>query len=148
MIELSDVTLTYPDGDSRITAVDRVSLTVRPGTVVGITGPSGSGKSSLLAIASTLISADSGRVVVAGEDATQLSLTGRARLRRERLGIVFQQSNLLASLTATDQLVLMGEIAGRRRDSAGRIAVTKKAAGLLAAVGLSCLLYTSPSPRD
>ncbi|MBF0745999.1 ATP-binding cassette domain-containing protein, partial [Micrococcus yunnanensis] len=60
MVHLDDITLTFPDGDRRITAVDRVSLTARP----GITGPSGSGKASLLAVAATLIRPDSGRVLV------------------------------------------------------------------------------------
>ena len=60
MISLNDITLTFPDGDERITAVDNVTLTAHPGTVTGITGPSGSGKSSLLAVAATLIRPDSG----------------------------------------------------------------------------------------
>ena len=62
MIRLNDITLTFPDGDSRVTAVDGVSLTAHPGTVTGITGPSGSGKSSLLAVAGTLLRPDSGAV--------------------------------------------------------------------------------------
>ncbi|HET7742253.1 MAG TPA: ATP-binding cassette domain-containing protein, partial [Mycobacterium sp.] len=59
-LHLDDVTLTYPDGDQRLTALDRVSLTAEPGTLTAIVGPSGSGKSSLLAVAATLITPDSG----------------------------------------------------------------------------------------
>ncbi|CAM5553423.1 Sulfate/thiosulfate import ATP-binding protein CysA [Streptomyces tanashiensis] len=65
---LDDVTLTYPDGEGRLTALDAVSLTVPAGTLTAVVGPSGSGKSSLLAVAATLVTPDSGRVAVAGTD--------------------------------------------------------------------------------
>ncbi|PIJ41972.1 ABC transporter ATP-binding protein, partial [Leucobacter sp. OLES1] len=76
MIQLDNVTLTFPDGDDRITAVDRVSLTARSGSVVGITGPSGSGKSSLLAVAATLIRPDSGRVLIGDGEQARLARAG------------------------------------------------------------------------
>jgi putative ABC transport system ATP-binding protein len=125
MIELENVTLTYPDGAGRVTAVDDVSLTVRPGTVTALTGPSGSGKSSVLAVAATLVRADSGRVRIAGDDVSGLDGAAAAALRRDRIGIVFQQANLLPSLTAREQLVVMNELGrsgarGRRSDVAGR----------------------------
>ena len=69
MIRLDNITLTFPDGDNRVTAVNQVSLTAHPGTVTGITGPSGSGKSSLLAVAATLIRPDSGQVIIDDIDA-------------------------------------------------------------------------------
>lgn len=136
MIQLDAVTLTFPDGDSRIAAVDHVTLTARPGTVTGITGPSGSGKSSLLAVAATLIRPDSGRVMIDGTDATGLTPREATELRRERIGIVFQQSNLIPSLTAREQLTVMNELGApharrRRRDAAAR------ADELLEAVGLA-----------
>ncbi|TFB94651.1 ABC transporter ATP-binding protein [Cryobacterium sp. HLT2-28] len=134
MIQLDNVTLTFPDGENRITAVDHVTLTVRQGTVAGVTGPSGSGKSSLLAVASTLITPDSGTVRIGGVDATALSMPERAELRRDRLGIIFQQSNLLPALTAAEQLVVMGELGGRAR---GRRAAGIRALELLDAVGLA-----------
>ncbi|RKT36924.1 putative ABC transport system ATP-binding protein [Microbacterium sp. AG1240] len=134
MIRLDDVTLTFPDGDSRITAVDHVTLSARPGTVTGITGPSGSGKSSLLAIAATLIRPDSGLVLIDDVDATALSPSEATALRREKIGIVFQQSNLIPSLTAREQLVVMHELRGRGRRS--RSAARTKAGALLEAVGL------------
>ena len=132
MITLDDVTLTFPDGDSRITAVDHVSLSVPAGRVTGITGPSGSGKSSLLAVAATLIHPDSGSVRIGGIEAATLSRGEATALRRERIGIVFQQSNLLPSLTAREQLLVMGELGG---SAAGRrAAIRERADELLDAV--------------
>lgn len=136
MITLDDVTLTFPDGAGRVTAVDRVTLHGRPGVVTGITGPSGSGKSSILALAATLIRPDSGRVLIDEEDATGLSAEQATRLRREKIGIVFQQSNLLPSLTAREQLQVMGELGGARRRPV-RTAVRGRVDDLLDAVGLT-----------
>jgi len=141
MITLDDVTLTFPDGDRRVTAVDHVSLTARAGVVTGITGPSGSGKSSLLAVAATLIRPDSGRVLIGGGDgsaavdAAALSPGAATALRRERIGIVFQQSNLLPSLTAREQVLVMAHLGGGadRRGAVTRARVDE----LLDAVGLS-----------
>ncbi|MET0977119.1 MAG: ABC transporter ATP-binding protein [Leifsonia sp.] len=135
MIRLDDITLTFPDGDGRVTAVDHVSITSHPGTVTGITGPSGSGKSSLLAVAATLIRPDSGRVLIDDTDATGLDAGEATSLRRERIGIVFQQSNLIPSLTAREQLAVMNELGGPHagRDRARAAA---RADELLDAVGL------------
>ncbi|WP_051813174.1 ABC transporter ATP-binding protein [Streptomyces sp. NRRL S-340] len=133
---LDDVTLTYPDGDGRLTALDRVSLEVPAGTVTAVVGPSGSGKSSLLAVAATLITPDSGRVRVAGTPTGRLTAAERAALRRRDIGIVFQQPNLLPSLTAGEQLEVMARLDGRR--AAGR------ARELLAAVGLAGQAHRRP----
>lgn len=135
MILLDDVTLTYPDGDTRVTAVDRVTLDGRPGIVTGITGPSGSGKSSILAIAATLVRPDSGRVVVDGTDATTLTRAEATTLRREKIGIVFQQPQLLPALTAREQLRVMAELGGRGGRTR-RAAVRAHVDELLDAVGL------------
>lgn len=136
MIHLDNITLTFPDGDRRVTAVNHVSLTARPGTVTGITGPSGSGKSSLLAVAATLIRPDSGRVLIGDVDAAQLNANDASDLRRASIGIVFQQPNLLPALTAQEQLTVMNELGehGSRRRR-GRAA--SRAAELLDAVGLA-----------
>lgn len=131
-LAMNDVVLTYPDGDRTLTALDRVSLAVAAGELTAVVGPSGSGKSSLLAVAATLIRPASGTVSVAGREVTGLRPAERARLRRDHVGIVFQQPNLPASLTAVDQLTVMAHLAGRSpRRAAGR------ARELLAAVGLS-----------
>lgn len=131
-LHLDDVTLTYPDGETRLTALDHVSLTAEPGTLTAVVGPSGSGKSSLLAVAATLITPDSGRVLLDGRDLARLSRTETARVRREQIGIIFQSSNLLASLTALDQLVVIAHLGGTDLTAA-----TERARELLDAVGLS-----------
>nr|WTC07668.1 ABC transporter ATP-binding protein [Streptomyces anthocyanicus] len=131
-LHLTDVTLTYPDGGERLTALDRVSLEVPRGSLTAVVGPSGSGKSSLLAVAATLITPDAGTVTVDGTPTTGLSRGELAALRRHRIGIVFQQPNLLPSLTAVEQLQVMARIDGRRpRAARGR------AMELLDAVGLA-----------
>ncbi|MEK2495531.1 ABC transporter ATP-binding protein [Kitasatospora purpeofusca] len=129
---LSDVTLSYPDGDGRLTALDRVDLTVGAGRFVAVTGPSGSGKSSLLAVAGTLVTPDSGTVVVEGVRTDGLPAAERARVRRDRIGFVFQQDNLLPSLTALEQVLLAADLR-----KGGRRAHRTRAMELLEQVGLA-----------
>ncbi|MGV9288477.1 ABC transporter ATP-binding protein [Streptomyces sp. NPDC003719] len=131
-LHLTGITLTYPDGDGRLTALDRVTLDVPRGTLTAVVGPSGSGKSSLLAVAATLVTPDSGTVTVDGADTGRMSRGELADLRRRRIGIVFQQPNLLPSLTAAEQLQVMAHIDGRNPRAA-----RERALDLLAAVGLA-----------
>ncbi|ROO84992.1 putative ABC transport system ATP-binding protein [Actinocorallia herbida] len=131
-LRLTEVTLTYPDGEARLTALDRVTLHVPPGEMTAVVGPSGSGKSSLLAVAATLVAPDSGAVVIDGTDTGGLTGGERAELRRRRIGIVFQQANLLPSLTAAEQLQVMARIDGRPPAAA-----RERAMDLLDAVGLA-----------
>ncbi|YCK39612.1 ABC transporter ATP-binding protein [Actinomadura sp. ATCC 39365] len=111
-LKLTDVVLTYPDGDRTLTALDHVSLTVAAGEFAAVVGPSGSGKSSLLAVAATLITPAEGSVIIAGQDVSGAGQAARTRVRRDHVGIVFQQANLLPSLTALDQLLVMAHLAG------------------------------------
>lgn len=140
-IELRDVTVVYPDGDATQTAVDEASLTARAGTVTAITGASGSGKSTLLAVASTLLTPTSGTVRIDDRDVTGLGAAERARVRRDTVGIVFQQPSLLPSLTAIDQLIATNELGGKGRP---RRVVRKEATALLDAVGLGGLEHRRP----
>ncbi|MFB7505049.1 ABC transporter ATP-binding protein [Streptomyces broussonetiae] len=133
---LSDVTLTYPDGEDRLTALDRVGLEVPRGTLTAVVGPSGSGKSSLLAVAATLVTPDSGTVTVDGVTTTGMSRAELTELRRRAIGIVFQQPHLLPSLTAAEQLQLMASIDGRSPARArGRALELLDAVGLAAQAG-------------
>ncbi|MGW1533951.1 ABC transporter ATP-binding protein [Streptomyces aureus] len=136
-LALEDVTLTYPDGDGRLTALDGVGLRVPAGSMTAVVGPSGSGKSSLLAVAATLVTPDHGRVLVGGTETGSLTPAERAVLRRREIGIVFQQPNLLPALTALEQLQVMGHLDGRRQ-------VAGRARELLAAVGLGGLEHRRP----
>ena len=116
-LELTDVSLTYPDGDSRVTALDHVTMTATAGRMTAVVGESGSGKSSLLSVAAGLISPTTGEARVDGVVVTD-------DVRRERVGMIFQQANLLASLTVRDQLLVTDHIRGLRgralRERAGR----------------------------
>ncbi|MCC3317370.1 ABC transporter ATP-binding protein [Nocardia africana] len=140
-LTVSDLTLTFPDGAGRITALDRVSLTVRGGEIAAITGPSGSGKSSLLATVSTLVRPDSGRILLDTDDGSvdlaRASRREATTLRRERIGIVFQQPNLIPALTAVEQLEVMRHLGGHAVVSPRlRHRTRDKAMDLLEAVGL------------
>ncbi|MCT1873726.1 ABC transporter ATP-binding protein [Brevibacterium luteolum] len=132
-LELERITLTYPDGTGTVTALDDVSLTLTPGTVTAIVGPSGSGKSSLLAVGSTLVTPTSGVVRIDGTDVGRLKESERSRLRREKIGIVFQQPNLLESLTAVEQLIITDKLRG----TGGGDDTRKRAEALLERVGLA-----------
>ncbi|NYG57688.1 putative ABC transport system ATP-binding protein [Nocardioides daedukensis] len=138
-LELRGVTLTYPDGAGRLTALDDVSMTVARGELVAVVGPSGSGKSSLLAVAATLIRPDTGRVRIDGHEVTGLSRAGTSVVRRARIGLIFQQPNLIESLTALEQLTVTASLSGRPRVSA-----TPEALELLDAVGLSSVAGRRP----
>ncbi|MEV7648150.1 ABC transporter ATP-binding protein [Arthrobacter sp. NPDC089319] len=138
-LSLLNVTLDYPDGDGTTKALDQVDLQVPAGTLTSLAGPSGSGKSSLLAVAATLIRPTAGVVLVDGVDATALSLKESAELRRRKVGIVFQQPNLLASLTALEQLQIGAHLrGGKPRDARSR------GLELLDIVGLSEAAHRRP----
>lgn len=112
-IALERLTKIYP-GD--VTALDGVSLAVRPGTFLAVMGPSGSGKSTLMHCAAGLDSPTSGSVRIDGHEIAGLNETRRTELRRGRVGFVFQAYNLIPSLTVEDNITLPLRLAGRAPD--------------------------------
>lgn len=111
-LELREVSKLYGEGASEVRALDGVGLSVGYGALVAVMGPSGSGKSTLLTIAGTLEDPSSGEVVVGGQPVSSLSRNDRARLRRRSIGYVFQDFNLLAGLTALENVTLPLELDG------------------------------------
>ncbi|MGO4203243.1 ABC transporter ATP-binding protein [Rhodococcus sp. TAF43] len=109
-LDIVDANLRLGDGEQTVTALDKVSLTVRPGEMVAVVGPSGSGKSSLLAVAGALTTPDSGTVHVGGRNLLDMKRAEAAKFRRAHIGFVFQSGNLIPSLTAADQLRLVSHL--------------------------------------
>jgi putative ABC transport system ATP-binding protein len=123
-LELRWVSKAYGEGPTLVEALRDVDLSVRAGELVAIMGPSGSGKSTLLTIAGSLEEATSGTVLVAGQDVAGMSRNDRARLRRRSIGYVFQDFNLLAGLTAAENVSLPLELDGTRARAARAVAMT------------------------
>ncbi|MDK4240488.1 ABC transporter ATP-binding protein [Corynebacterium pseudodiphtheriticum] len=127
-----NVTVDFPDGTGTVRALDQVSLQVLPGTVTAIVGESGSGKSTLLSSMAGLLQPTEGAVRIAGELMSVGSEEKRSELRRQHIGMIFQQPNLLESLSVAEQLLITDHLRGHtpRRE---------RAEELLAKVGLEGL---------
>jgi putative ABC transport system ATP-binding protein len=139
-IEAIEVRKTYRVGKVDVPALRGVSLSVQKGEFVSIVGPSGSGKSTLFYLLGGLARADSGRVVVDGDDFAQMSDAERTRMRKRKIGFVFQKFNLLPTLSARSNIDVALDIAGTngKRDDV----YLEKIVGLL---GLSKRLDHRPS---
>jgi putative ABC transport system ATP-binding protein len=127
---IESMTKTYGIGPSTITALDNVSLSFPVGSFTAVMGPSGSGKSTLLQCAAGLDRPDSGKVSIGGIELSGLGETALTRLRRDRIGFVFQSFNLMPSLTAAQNVELPLRLAGRKADP-------KAVQAALATVGLA-----------
>ncbi len=112
MLELRGVTKVYGQGATEVDALSKIDLTVERGSLVAIMGPSGSGKSTLLTIAGTLESPTLGDVMINGVNVVGMPRGDKARLRRRTIGYVFQDFNLLAGLTAAENVSLPLELDG------------------------------------
>jgi putative ABC transport system ATP-binding protein len=126
MLELRQVSKVYGQGAAKVHALDRVTLSVDEGAMVAVMGPSGSGKSTLLTIAGSLEEPTEGEVLVRGAGLAGMSRNDRARLRRRTIGYVFQDYNLLAGLTAAENVSLPLELDGlpaRKARAAGLAAL-------------------------
>jgi len=128
---LDNVSRVHGQGETAVRALDGVSLTVHAGELVAVMGPSGSGKSTLLNLAGGLDQPTSGRVVVEGAEVGAMSLSAVAALRRRSVGFVFQDFNLIPSLTAVENVALPLELDGERVRKARRVAMDS-----LGAVGI------------
>ena len=121
LLTLRDVTKTYPGAEAPV--LHRIALDLRAGEMLALTGESGSGKSTLLHLTGGLDTADSGIVAIDGTDLTPLDDPGRAALRRGTVGVIFQQFNLIPSLTVAANIAFQARLAGRHEpDRAHRLA--------------------------
>src|ERR1700710_2033189 len=113
MLSVRNLTKTYRSAGEQVSVLRGVDLNIAAGESVALTGESGSGKSTLLHLIAGLDQADSGEVRLGEMLVSGLSDAGRAALRRDRLGLVFQQFNLIPSLNIADNLAFQSRIAGR-----------------------------------
>jgi len=132
-LELQEVRKTYRAGDQEVVALDDVDLHVDEGEMLLLMGPSGSGKTTLLTVAGALLAADGGRITVGGDDLGHLRKKDLARFRREKIGFVFQNVNLVPFLTARENLLAVRELGGGRVDAAAK----RRADDLLEELGLA-----------
>ncbi len=111
-LQLQDVSKSYGAGPTEVHALIGIDLSVDAGSLVAVMGPSGSGKSTLLTIAGSLEDPTTGRVLIGGASLSAMSRNDKARLRRRSIGYVFQDYNLLAGLTAVENVSLPLELDG------------------------------------
>jgi putative ABC transport system ATP-binding protein len=136
VLTIRDVTKSYPGADGPVPVLRGVDLDLDAGETLALTGESGSGKSTLLHLAGGLDVADSGTVTVAGQEVTALDDAGRAALRRDTVGVIFQQFNLIPSLTVEANIAFHARLA--------QTADPARIAELTEALGLTAHLRKSP----
>jgi putative ABC transport system ATP-binding protein len=140
LYSLRGLTKRYPSGDSEVRAVDEIDLEIRQGEFAVIAGPSGSGKSTLLQLLGALDRPSDGTIEFEGRDLAQRSDAELADLRRERIGFVFQQFNLIPTLGARENVELSMAPAGQPANERHA-----RSADLLARVGLGARAEHLPS---
>jgi len=128
LLSVENLSKSYPGPEGPVPVLRGVDLQVRAGETLALRGESGSGKSTLLHLVGGLDRADGGRIVIEGQDVTALDDAGRAALRRETIGIIFQQFNLIPSLTVAANIAFQARLAGRH--DATRAADLAEALGL------------------
>jgi putative ABC transport system ATP-binding protein len=117
LVELKDVFKIYKEGTTETVALRGASMELPRGRMTSLVGPSGSGKSTLLSLVAGLALPSAGQVVVEGTDISRLGESERARLRAERIGVVFQSGNLIPFLSAVENVELAMSIAGKNVSS-------------------------------
>ncbi len=131
IFELKNVSKIYNAGSVKTTALDKVSLEIKPGEYASLFGPSGSGKSTLMHIMGCLDTPTKGKVYIDGEEVSELDSDELAQIRREKIGFVFQAYNLIPSLTAVENVALPMRFKGVTKEKS-----EKEAEKLLKKVGL------------
>ncbi|MFA9199862.1 MAG: ABC transporter ATP-binding protein [Cypionkella sp.] len=140
VVRLTNLARSFEQGGVRIDVLRGVDLAIAPGEIVALLGPSGSGKSTMLQAVGLLEGGFSGRIEIAGIDASALPPEGRTQLRREHLGFVYQFHHLLPDFTATENVVIPQLVAGR-----GKAEAEERARAILAGLGLGHRLDHRPS---
>jgi len=120
MIRAENLGKVYRSGRLEVPALRNATFSVEPGEFVSIVGPSGSGKSTLFYLLGGLTGASSGRVLIGGTDFSSLGDAERTRMRRSRIGFIFQKFNLLPTLTARANIEIAYEISGRQEPMDGK----------------------------
>ncbi|MDX1929232.1 MAG: ABC transporter ATP-binding protein [Pirellulaceae bacterium] len=123
ILETRDVSKSYGTGDAAVAALRGVSTIINAGDFVAIMGPSGSGKSTLLTILGGVETPTSGQVLLEDADIAQLSDDERTKLRRRRIGFIFQSFNLLPNLSAVENVALPMELDGKSRAESQKLAI-------------------------
>lgn len=113
LLQIDRLTKSFPSDDRPVTVLDGVTLSLSAGETLALTGESGSGKSTLLHLAAALDAPSSGSILLDGIEIGSLDDAGRAALRRNKVGLVFQQFNLVPSLTVAGNIALQARLAGR-----------------------------------
>ncbi len=140
IVRLTDLTRSFEQGGERIDVLRGVNLTIMPGEIVALLGPSGTGKSTMLQAVGLLEGGFGGKIEIAGVDATRLPSADRTALRRNHLGFVYQFHHLLPDFNAEENVILPQLVAGVPRSEA-----SERARHLLASLGLDHRLTHRPS---
>jgi lipoprotein-releasing system ATP-binding protein len=140
VLSLKTLSRRYQSGDSELVVLDHINLEIMRGEIVGLIGPSGSGKSSLLHAAGMLERPSDGDVAIEGQSGWTLNDTQRTAIRRNRIGFVYQFHHLLPEFDAIHNVALPALIAGRRRREA-----LEEAERLLGVLGLSHRVHHQPA---
>jgi lipoprotein-releasing system ATP-binding protein len=140
ILSLQGLHRSYKSGENSLHVLNGVHLDVRAGEIVGLIGPSGSGKSSLLHAAGLLERPDEGRILIGGQDCTGMDDNKRTLIRLNAIGFVYQFHHLLPEFTALENVALPQRIAGKTEAEA-----RKRAASLLERLGLGARLQHQPA---
>lgn len=131
ILQLENISKTFGKGEAEVKALVGVNLELKAGELLALVGPSGSGKSTMLSIAGALLTPTEGKIWLDGDDITNLGDAERTKLRLNRMGFIFQGSNLVSFLSGRDQLLFIARMMGSKNGEA-----EKRADWLLESLGM------------